>query len=86
MEPGPQQLEEDVLIGAFKPPPSDLKVTGCRDGLLEHLVVLGNIPIMKVIIRDVGLAQQDQQHQLPKGLASIYQEDNSTGYLVRIRV
>ena len=60
MEPGPQQFEQDVLIGTFKPPPSDLKVTGRHNSLLEDLVILGNIPITKVIIRDVGLAQQNQ--------------------------
>ena len=59
MEPGPQQFEQDVLIGTFEPPPSDLEMTGRRNGLLEHLVILGNIPITKVIIRDVGFAQQD---------------------------
>ena len=71
MEPGPQQFEQDVLIGTFKPPPLNLEVTGRRNGLLEDLVVLGHIPIMKVVIGNVGLTQQDQQHQLPKGLASI---------------
>ena len=70
MEPGPQQLEQDVLIGTFKPPPMNLKVTGRGNSLLEDLVVLGNLPITKVVIREVGLAQQDRRHQLPKGLAS----------------
>ena len=70
MEPGPQQLEQDVLIGTFKPPPSELKMMGRRNGLLKDLVILGNIPITKVVIRDVGLTQQDRQHQLPNGLAS----------------
>ena len=59
MKSGPQQLEQDVLIGTFKPPPSGLEMTGRRNGLLEDLVVLGNIPIPKVVIRDVGLAQQN---------------------------
>ena len=59
MEPGPQQFEEDVLIGTFKPPPTNLKMTGRGDSLLEDLVVLGNIPITKVVIRNVGLVQQD---------------------------
>ena len=65
MEPGPQQFEQDVLIGTFKPPPLDLEMTGRRNGLLEDLVVLGNIPITEVIIGNVGLAQQDRRHQLP---------------------
>ena len=60
MKSGPQQLEQDVLIGTFKPPPSDLEMMGCRNSLLEDLVILGNIPIMKVVIRDMGLAQQDR--------------------------
>ena len=60
MKSGPQQLEQDVLIGTFKPPPSDLEMTGRRNSLLEDLVVLGNIPITKVVIRDMGLAQQDR--------------------------
>ena len=55
MEPGPQQFKEDVLIGTFEPPPSDLKMTGRCNGLLEDLVVLGNIPITKVVIWDMGL-------------------------------
>ena len=59
MEPGPQQLEQDVLIGTFKPPPTNLEVTGRGNSLLEDLVVLGNLPITKVVIREVGLAQQD---------------------------
>ena len=71
MEPGPQQFKEDVLIGTFEPPPSNLEMTGRCDSLLEDLVILGNLPITKVVIRDVGFAQQDQRHQLPKWLASI---------------
>ena len=71
MEPGPQQIKEDVVIGTFEPPPSDLEMTGCCNGPLEDLVVLGDLAIMKVIIRNVGLAQQDRRHQLPSGLASI---------------
>ena len=70
MEPTPQQVEEDVLIGPFKPPPSYLEMAGCRNGLLEDLVILGNLPITEVIIRDVGLVHQDRSHQLPNGLAS----------------
>ena len=60
MEPTPQQIEEDVLVGPFKPPPSNLEVAGRRYGLLKDLVVLGNIPIMEVIIWDVGLVHQDR--------------------------
>ena len=59
MEPGPQQVEQDVLIGTLKPPPTDLKVTSRCNGLLEDLVVLGNVPITEVVIGNVGLAQQD---------------------------
>ena len=55
MEPTPQQVEEDVLIGPFKPPPSNLKVVSRRNGLLKDLVVLGDIPITEVVIWDVGL-------------------------------
>ena len=59
MEPTPQQVEEDVLIGPFEPPPSNLEVASCRNGLLKDLVVLGDIPITEVVIRDVGLVHQD---------------------------
>ena len=71
MKPAPQQLEQDVLVGTLEPPPTDLKVTGRCNSVLKDLVVLGNIPIPKVVIRDVGLVQQDQRYQLPNGLASI---------------
>ena len=57
MEPGPQQVEQDVLVGTLQPPPLDLEMMGRRNSLLEDLVVLGNIPITKVVIRDMGLAQ-----------------------------
>ena len=50
MEPTPQQIKEDVLVGPLKPPPSNLEVTSHRNGLLEDLVVLGNLPIMEVVI------------------------------------
>ena len=59
MEPTPQQVEEDVLIGPCKPPPSNLEVASRRNGLLKDLVVLGNIPIAEVIIQDVGLIHQN---------------------------
>ena len=71
MEPGPQQLEQDVLIGTFKPPPTNLEVTGCGNSLLEDLVVLGNVPVPEAVVRGMGLVHQDRRHQLPKGLASI---------------
>ena len=86
MEPTPQQIEEDVLVGPCKPPPPDLEMPSCRDGLLEDLVVLGHFPIPEVLVRDVGLVHQDRRHQLPKGLASINPEDKSFGYLVGVGV
>ena len=86
MEPTPQQVKEDVLVGSLKPPPSNLEVPSRRNGLLKDLVVLGHLPITEVIIWDMGLAHQDRRHQLPKGLASINQEDKSFGYLVRVGV
>ena len=45
-------------------------MAGCRNSLLERLVVLGHVPITEVVIGNMGLAKQDQQHQLPKELAS----------------
>ena len=84
MEPTPQQVEEDVFIGSYEPPPSNLEVVSRRNGLLKDLVVLHHVPIAKVVIRDVGLVHQDQRHQLPNGLASINQEDKSIGYLVSV--
>ena len=65
MKPAPQQVEEDVLIGSGQRPPSKLKVSSRRDGLLEDLVVLGNVPVPEAIIRGVGLIHQDRRHQLP---------------------
>ena len=86
MKPIPQQVEEDVLVGPFKPPPPNLEVASHRNGLLEDLVILGNLPIAEVIVRDVGLVHQDRRNQLPIGLASTNQEDKSNGYLVHVRV
>ena len=86
MEPAPQQVEEDVFVGPLKPPLSNLVVAGSCNGLLENLVVLGDIPITEVIIRDMGLVHQDQRYQLPKGLASSQSEDKSFGYLVGVWV
>ena len=86
MKPTPQQVKEDVFISSFEPPSSNLEVVSHRYGLLEDLVVLGNVPISEVVIRDVGLVHQDQRHQLPNGLASTKQEDRSIGYLVCVRV
>ena len=86
MEPTPQQIKEDVLVGPFKPPPSNLEVTSRRNGLLEDLIVLGDIPITEVVIWDVGLVHQDRRYKLPKGLASSKSEDKSFGYLVGVGV
>ena len=86
MEPTPQQVEKDVLIGPGQRPPSKLEVPSRHNGLLEDLFVLGNFPIAEVVMRDVGRVHQDQGHQLPNGLASTKQEDRSIGYLVSVRV
>ena len=86
MEPTLQQVEEDVFIGPFEPPPSELVVTSRRYGLLEDLVVLGDLPIAEVVIWDMGLVHQDRRHQLPKGLASSQSEDKSFGYLVGVGI
>ena len=61
-------------------------MTSRRNGLLEDLVVLGDVPNPEVVVRDVGLVHQDRQHQLPKGLASSESEDKSFGYLVCVWV
>ena len=60
MEPTPQQVEKDVGVGPFKPPPSHLEMAGRRNGLLKDLVVLVNLPIAEVIVRDVGLVHQNR--------------------------
>ena len=86
MEPTPQQVKQDVLVGSCKPPPSNLEVVSRRDGLLKDLIVLGNLPIAEVIVGDVGLVHQDRRYQLPNGLASTNQEDKSIGYLVCVWV
>ena len=86
MEPTPQQVEEDVFVGSHQTPPPKLKVPSHRDGLLEDLVVLGNVPVSEAVVRGVGLVHQDRGYQLPKGLASSKSEDKSFGYLVCIRV
>ena len=70
MKPTPQQVEEDVFIGSRQTPPPKLEVPSRRDGLLEDLVVLGNVPVPEAVIRGVGLVHQDRGHQLPKELAS----------------
>ena len=72
MEPASQQIEEDVLVGSFKPPPLNLEVVSRHNGLLKDLVILGNLPIVEVVIRNLGLIHQDRRHQLPKGV-SLYQ-------------
>ena len=58
MEPTPQQVEEDVFVGSRQTPPPKLKVLSRCDGLLEDLVVLGNVPVLEAIVRDVGLVHQ----------------------------
>ena len=65
MKPTPQQVEEDVFIGSRQTPPSELEVPSRRNGLLEDLVVLGNVPVAEAIVGSVGLVHQDRQHQLP---------------------
>ena len=65
MKPTPQQVEEDVFIGSRQTPPPKLEVPSRRNGLLEDLVVLGNVPVPEAVIRGVGLIHQDRQHQLP---------------------
>ena len=86
MEPAPQQVEEDVFVGSRQTPPPNLEMPSRCNGLLEHLVVLGDVPITKVVVRDMGLVHQDRRHQLPKGLASSKSEDKSFGYLVGVWV
>ena len=86
MEPTPQQIEEDILVGPFNPPPLNLEVAGRRNGLLKDLVILGDLPIAEVVIRDMGLVHQDQRHQLPNGLASTNRQDKSIGYLISVWV
>ena len=86
MEPTPQQVEEDILVGPCQTPSSKLEVTSRRNGLLEDLVVLSNVPIPEVVVRDVGLVHQDRRYQLPKGLASSKSEDKSFGYLVSVGI
>ena len=86
MEPTPQQVEQNIFVGPCKPPALNLEVVSRCNGLLEDLVVLGNVPITEVVIGNMGLVHQDRRYQLPKGLASINQEDKSFGYLVGVGV
>ena len=65
MKPTPQQITEDVLVGPCQRPPSELEVSSRRNGLLEDLIVLGNVPVTEAIVRGVGLVHQDRRHQLP---------------------
>ena len=65
MEPTPQQVEEDVLVGSGQRPPSQLEVAGSRNSLLKDLVVLGHVPVPEAVIRGMGLVHQDRRHQLP---------------------
>ena len=59
MKSTPQQVEEDVFIGSCQTPPSKLEVPSRRNGLLEDLVILGYVPVLKAIVRGVGLVHQD---------------------------
>ena len=86
MEPAPQQVEEDVLVGPRKSPPSNLEMPSRCNGLLEDLIILGHVPVSEGVVRDMGLVHQDRRHQLPKGLASSKSEDKSFGYLVGVQV
>ena len=83
MKPAPQQVEEDVLVGSRQTPPPELEVPSRRDGLLEDLVVLGHVPVTEAVVRGMGLAHQDQSHQLSNELASSTLEDTLMDYLVR---
>ena len=65
MEPAPQQVEEDVLVGPCQTPPPKLEVSSRRDGLLEDLVILGNLPVPEAVVRNMGLVHQDRRYQLP---------------------
>ena len=65
MEPAPQQVEADVLVGSCQTPPPELKVLSRRNGLLKDLVVLGNVPVAEAIVGSMGLVHQDRRHQLP---------------------
>ena len=54
-----------------------------HNGLLEHLVVIDHFPITVVVLGDVGLVQQDRQHQLPeKGQPLQNKKDKLLGYLI----
>ena len=66
MEPAPQQVEKDVFIGSRQTPPPELEVSSRCYGLLEDLVVLGNVPVPKAIVWGMGLVHQDRGYQLPK--------------------
>ena len=59
MEPTPQQIKEDVLIGSRQVPPPKLEVPSRHDGLLEDLVVLSHVPVTEAVIWDMGLIHQD---------------------------
>ena len=60
MKPTAQQVEEDVLVGSRQTPPPELEMTSRRDGLLEDLIILGNVPVPEAIVRGVGLVHQDR--------------------------
>ena len=59
MQTVPQEFEQDVRVGPFQPPPPHLVVPSRGDSLLEDLIVLGHRPIPIIIIRDMGLVQED---------------------------
>ena len=65
MKPAPQQIKEDVLVGPCQRPPLKLEVPSRCYGLLEDLIVLGNVPVPEAIVRGMGLVHQDRRHQLP---------------------
>ena len=61
MEPTPQQIEEDVLVGPCQRPPSQLEVPSRHYGLLKDLIVLGYVPVTEAVVRGVGLVHQDRR-------------------------
>ena len=63
MQSTPQEVEQDVLVGPFQPPPPCLEVPSSGNGLLKDLIVLSHRPIPVIIIRDVGVIQQNRRHQ-----------------------
>ena len=66
MEPAPQQVEEDIFVGAGQAPPPKLEMSSRSNGLLEDLIVLGHIPVPEAVVWGMGLVNQDRSHQLSK--------------------